>query len=245
MATKQTDYARLTADIEGSPMEMLVFEPEGAGPFPGVVVAQHFPVAHAGLEGDPFTLDIGARLVAAGHAAIIPYIFHWWAPDADRDVKRAEWRDDRTVKDLDAAYGALAGRDKVDGGRMAIIGHCWGGRMAWLGACHEPDYKACAVLYGGRIKLPMGAGSVAPIALVENIGCPMIGIFGNDDRNPSPADVDDLDAALDGAGVEHEFHRYDGAGHGFQDFVNAERYRKEASEDAWKKVLAFLDRHLK
>ena len=245
MATGQTDYARLTADIEGSPMEMLVFEPEGAGPFPGVVVAQHFPVAHAGLEGDPFTLDIGARLVAAGHAAIIPYMFHWWAPDADPDIKRAGWRDDRTVKDLDAAYGALAGRDKVDGGRMAIIGHCWGGRMAWLGACHEPGYKALAVLYGGRIKLPMGEGSVAPIALADRIECPMIGIFGNDDRNPSPADVDDLDAALSGAGVAHEFHRYDGAGHGFQDFVNAERYREEASEDAWKKVLAFLDRHLK
>ena len=45
--------------------------------------------------------------------------------------------------------------------------------------------------------------------------------------------------------MPHEFHRYDGAGHGFQDFVNAERYRKEASEDAWKKVLAFLDRHLR
>ncbi len=68
----------------------------------------------------------------------------------------------------------------------------------------------------------------------------MIGIFGNDDQNPSPADVDDLAAALATAGIEHEFHRYDGAGHGFQDFVNEERYRKEATADSWDKLFAFF-----
>jgi carboxymethylenebutenolidase len=73
----------------------------------------------------------------------------------------------------------------------------------------------------------------------------MLGIFGNDDQNPSPADVADLDAALNAAGVEHEFHAYDGAGHGFQDFVNKERYREGATIDAWAKVMDFLDRKLK
>ena len=74
---------------------------------------------------------------------------------------------------------------------------------------------------------------------------PVIGIFGNDDENPSPADVDDLDAALNDAGVEHAFHRYDGAGHGFQNFADEDRYRKEAAEDSWRKVLAFFDKNLK
>ncbi|MGQ4809541.1 hypothetical protein NKDENANG_02959 [Candidatus Entotheonellaceae bacterium PAL068K] len=64
-----------------------------------------------------------------------------------------------------------------------------------------------------------------------------------DDQNPSPAN--DLGAALTAAGVEHEFHRYDGAGHGFQDFVNPERYCKEAAEDAWERVLSFFDCNLK
>jgi len=91
----------------------------------------------------------------------------------------------------------------------------------------------------------MGEGSVPPIELARNIACPVIGIFGNDDENPSPADVDDLDAALSDAGVEHEFHRYDGAGHGFQNFADENRYRKEATEDSWRKVLAFFDKNLK
>jgi carboxymethylenebutenolidase len=67
-----------------------------------------------------------------------------------------------------------------------------------------------------------------------------MGFFGNEDRNPTPADVDDYSAALSAAGVSHTFHRYDDAGHAFQNFPSAERYRESASEDAWEKVLAFL-----
>ncbi len=73
----------------------------------------------------------------------------------------------------------------------------------------------------------------------------MMGVFGNEDQGPSPADVDDYEAALQQAGVPSEFHRYDGAGHGFQDWGNAECYRPEQSEDAWTKANDFLDRNLK
>jgi dienelactone hydrolase len=45
--------------------------------------------------------------------------------------------------------------------------------------------------------------------------------------------------------VPHAFHRYDGAGHGFQDFVNKERFRPEATADSWNRVMAFLDKQLK
>jgi len=238
-------YTKQEVEVGGSPMEVLVFQPEGAGPHPGMVVAQHLPIAHTGLENDPFTLDVGERLAAAGYACVIPFIFHWWPKDEDIQVKRDQWRDDWTVADLDAAYKILAGLDGVDGDSIGIMGHCWGGRVAWVGPCHNPNYKASCVLYGGRIKLPMGEGSVPPIEMAGNITCPMLGIFGNDDQNPSPADVVDLDVALNEAGVPHEFHGYDGAGHGFQDFVNKERFREEATNDAWEKVMDFLDRTLK
>ena len=238
-------YTKKTIDVHGSPMDILVFEPEGGGPFPGVVVAQHLPVAHAGLEKCPFTLDVGERLAKAGYVCVIPFLFHWWPAEEEMAVKRDAFRDDWTVVDLQAAYGLLAGMDTVAAARTGIIGHCWGGRVAWLGACHNPDFKAAAVFYGGRIKTGLGEGSVPLIELAERIPCPVIGIFGNDDGNPSPEDVDDLDAALSAAEVAHEFHRYDGAGHGFQDFTNEERYRKEAADDAWDKVLAFFARCLK
>ncbi|MCY4533678.1 MAG: dienelactone hydrolase family protein [Gammaproteobacteria bacterium] len=160
-------------------------------------------------------------------------------------VKVESFRDDWTVADLDAAFTYLAGKDNVDENRIGILGHCWGGRVAWLGCCHNPGYKACAVFYGGRIKISFADGGLPPIEQAGNIPCPVLGIFGNDDQSPSPEDVDDYEAALNAAGVTAEFHRYDGAGHGFQDFTNEERFRETQSADAWEKVVAFLDRRLK
>ncbi len=238
-------HTKQIVEVGGSDMEVLVFEPEGDGPHPGLVVAQHIPLAHTGLENDPFQLDVGTRLAAAGYASVTPFVFHWWPPEDDIEVKREGFRDDNAIKDMNAAYHILAGLPSVDADRIGIVGHCWGGRLAWLGACHNPDYKAAGVLYGGRIKIGMGEGAPPPISLAGDINCPMIGIFGNDDQNPSPDDVTDLDAALTAAGVDHEFHRYDGAGHGFQDFNNADRYREAAAADAWEKLFAFLDARLK
>jgi carboxymethylenebutenolidase len=238
-------YQTEIAEIDGSPMDILLFRPEGDGPFPGLVVAQHIPIAHEGLQKDPFTIDIGERLAKAGYGVAIPFIFHWWPPEEDRLVKRDEFRDDNLLKDLDAAYATLSAMDGVDQERIGIMGHCWGGRVSWLGAARNPGYKAAAIMYGGRVKVGMGDGAPTAISLAGNIKCPVLGIFGNDDKNPTPEDVDDYEAALKDAGIDYTFHRYAGAGHGFQDFCDEDRYSKEASDDAWTKQLAFFETHLK
>ena len=104
-------------------------------------------------------------------------------------VKARESTDDRSVKDLNATYGLLVNRGDVS--QIGVVGLCWGGRVAWLGACHLPKLDALAMCYGGRIKLAMGEGNPPAITLVSDITCPVIGFFGNDDQNPSPEDVDD------------------------------------------------------
>lgn len=239
-----TTYRSEMVEVEGSPMQVLVFEPEGPGPHPGLIIAQHLPVAHEGLEKDPFQIATGERFAAAGYVCAMPYVFHWWPPETPVERKREAFRDDRTVADLRATFALLEAMPSVDAARIGIVGHCWGGRVAWLGACHEPRLAACATFYGGRIKLPFADGGPAPITLADRIHCPVLGVYGNDDQGPSPQDVDDYAAALEAAGVSHAFHRYDGAGHGFQDFTNPDRYRERQSEDAWAKVLEFLGRTL-
>ena len=94
------------------------------------------------------------------------------------------------------------------------------------------------------MKLPYADEGPAPIEQADRISCPVLGIFGNDDQGPSPEDVNDYEAALNAAGVTNQIHRYDGAGHGFQDHTNEGRYRKEQSEDAWEKSLDFFSRCL-
>jgi carboxymethylenebutenolidase len=229
-----------TVTVQDNPMEVFIFAPEGQGPFPGIVLAQHIPVGHTGVENDVFTLKTAARYAENGYVVAVPFIFHWWPKESDIQIKRDEFRDDWTAQDLKATFDHLAALEYVDSARIGIVGHCWGGRVAWLGACHNPNYRACVMFYGGRIKTRMGPGTPPAIDLAGNIACPVAGFFGNEDQNPSPKDVEDLDAALTAAGVKHVFHCYDGAGHGFQSFANEQRYHPEASEDAWVKVLAFL-----
>jgi carboxymethylenebutenolidase len=236
-------YDTRTVDVDGSAMEVLLFTPRDDGPHPGLILAQHIPVGHAGLERDTFTLAAAQRFADQGYVVAVPFLFHWWPRDADISVKRAESTDARMVADVRAAHALLAERPDVRAEAIGIAGHCWGGRVAWLAACNLP-LRACAIFYGGRIKIAMG-GDVAPIALAAQIRCPVIGFFGNDDQNPTPADVNDYGAALETAGVRYQFHRYDGAGHAFQNFPSEDRYRHEQSEDAWTKVLAFFAAELK
>lgn len=239
------NYSVIEVTVAESPMEVFLFEPEGPGPHPGLVLAQHIPVGHTGIENDEFTLVAAERFAKAGYVVAAPFIFHWWPKEQEMAVKARETRDEKTVLDIKAAFDLLSSRDDVDEDRIGIVGYCWGGRVAWLGACHIPELAACAVFYGGRIKLALGEGNPTAISLVGNIRCPMAGFFGNEDQNPTPEDVDDIAAALEEAGVDFVFHRYDGAGHAFQNFPNAERYREEQSEDAWAKVLGFFAAKLK
>jgi len=234
-----------TVQVGNSPMEVFLFAPDGPGPHPGLVLCQHIPVGHTGLENDTVTLKTAERYCKNGYYVAVPFIFHWWPKSGDIDMKRAAFRDDWTKQDLDAAFELLASQPEVDAGRIGIVGHCWGGRVAWLGACTNPRYRAAAVFYGGRVKLVMGEGNPPAIDLAPQIKCPVTGFFGNEDTNPTPEDVNDYEAALKKAGVTYAFHRYDGAGHAFQSFNNPERYREAASEDAWGKALAFFGEHLK
>lgn len=238
-------YDTHTVIVQDSPMEIFSFIPKGPGPHPGIVLAQHIPVGHTGVENDTFTRKTAERYAESGFHVAVPFIFHWWPKEADIEIKRDEFRDDWTTLDLQASFDWLAAQENVDANRIAIIGHCWGGRVAWLGACHNPAYRACAVFYGGRIKLAMGPDTPPAIDLAGNIRCPVAGFFGNEDSNPTPEEVDAYEAALAKAGVPHVFHRYDGAGHAFQSFNNPERYRADVSEDAWRKVLDFLDENLR
>ncbi len=237
-------YRIETTEVEGSAMEVFLYEPEGAGPHPGIVLCQHIP-GHQGIERDPFTLKTAQRYAENGYAVSVPFLYHWWSKDDGMQIKREEFRDDRTILDLKAGFDVLAALQNVDARRIGIVGHCWGGRVSWLGACADSRYRACAVFYGGGVKEVRGEGNPPAIALSAAISCPLIGVFGNDDQNPSPEDVDDYEEALRRAGVEYVFHRYDGAGHAFQWEDNPERFRAEQSEDSWAKTLAFLDEQLK
>jgi carboxymethylenebutenolidase len=78
---------------------------------------------------------------------------------------------------------------------------------------------------------------------LPNLRAPLLGLFGNEDSYPSPAQVDELDEILTGLGKPHEFHRYDDAGHAFFS-VDRPAYRVAAANDGWERIATFYNNHL-
>src|SRR5690606_23755140 len=89
-------YSVKEIDVQGSPMEVFLFLPQGDGPHPGLVLAMHIP-GHAGLESDRFTLATAQRLAEQGYAVAVPFLFHWWSKSEPLERKREESQDSRIV----------------------------------------------------------------------------------------------------------------------------------------------------
>ena len=127
-----------------------------------------------------------------------------------------------------------------------MIGYCSGGRQSFLAAC-SLDLQAAVDCYGAFVTGTPPEGfplQVQPIGhLAENLSCPLLGLFGAEDKYPSPDQVAELDDILKRHGKEHEFHSYEGAGHAFF-AVDRPSYRPEAAVDGWNRILDFFGRHL-
>ena len=84
---------------------------------------------------------------------------------------------------------------------------------------------------------------VAPVEMTKDLCCPLLGLFGNDDQNPTMDQVNRLEEKLKACGKDYAFHRYDGAGHAFFNTTRV-AYRPEQAADGWAKVMAFYTKHL-
>lgn len=230
----------------GDQGEAYVARPARAGRFPGVVVIHHMP------GWDEWTTEVVRKFAHHGYAAIAPHLFFRFGPGSPDDVTaraRADGgaSDAEVMGDVAACMAWLRAQPNASG-KIGVIGFCSGGRHTYLAACTLSGIDAAVDCWGGRV-VPHGPGDLTPkrptavIDLTERLSCPLLGIFGNDDKNPTPADVDRTEEMLKRHGKTYAFHRYDGAGHSFFT-VDRPSYRPEQATDAWRKVFAFFDRYL-
>ncbi len=227
-----------TLTVEGSNMDVFVDEPAGEGPHPAIVVAHH----RAG--NDSATTKFVQDLAGHGYVAATPQLHHR-RPDGEDTRDSIKNLDDvQIVADLNATVALLQNMASVDNDRMAIAGHCMGGRVSYLGAVSIEAFKCNVVYYGGNMFKVWGNGDAPPFDKLANLRGPVIGFFGGDDENPSPEDVAKIDAKLTELGIAHEFHSYDGAGHAFQNFTNPAGYRAAATEDSFAKMISWLGKNL-
>ena len=200
----------------GDPITAYVAKPSGPGPFPGVVLIHHLP------GWSELYIETTRRFAHHGYIAICANLYHReGGSEANPDDVAAKVRaeggiaDAQMVGDTEAAVKWVRAQPE-NNGKVGLIGSCSGGRHAFIYACQKHDIDAVVEQWGGRVV--MGPDElnpktpVAPIDMTKDLSAPLLGLFGNDDRAPSPEQVNQHEAELKKYGKTYEFHRYDGAG---------------------------------
>jgi carboxymethylenebutenolidase len=248
----QTDmYEGMIAEttiITGAHGELVnayVARPLGPGPFPSMVVIHHAP------GWDEWYREATRKFAHHGYISISPNLYFRVGHGTPEDVgakARADKGvpDEQVIGDLTSALNYLRAQP-TSNGKVGIFGTCSGGRHAFLTACRVPGFDACIDCWGGRVVMSPEELNpkqpVAPIDYTADLSCPLLGIFGEEDRNPTPEHVAQLEAALKQHGKQYEFHMYPNAGHGFF-YYDRPAYRQEQAVDGWKKIWTFLETNL-
>jgi carboxymethylenebutenolidase len=231
------------AGANGDLIHAYYARPLGAGQVPGIVLVHHLP------GWDEFYRETARRFAQHGYATICPNLYDRFGPGSPDDVaSKARGAggvsDDSVVGDCMGALNFLKAQP-YSTGKVGIIGTCSGGRHSFVVACRTKAFDAIADLWGGGVVQAelTPQRPVNPIEMTKDLNCPILGLFGNDDQNPSAEQVNQHEEALKQNGKKYEFHRYDGAGHAFF-YYHAPAYRQQAAMDGWSKVFDFFERNL-
>ena len=229
----------------GDSIGAYVAKPLGSGPFPGMVLIHHAP------GWDEFYRETARRFAHHGYVTISPNLYHRTGHGDPTEVagrvrESGGISDDQALGDIGGALRFLQTLPNLNG-KVGVFGTCSGGRLTFLSGCRIQGFSAAVECWGGRV---VASGDeltanqpVAPFDYTADLSCPLLGLFGNDDQSPTPGQVDLHEEELKRHNKSYEFHRYDGAGHGFFYYDRA-MYRQEQAVDGWNKVFAFLENNL-
>lgn len=239
----------VTATVQLSPPDAQIpaylARPEGAGPFPAVIVVSEIFGIHEYIR------DVCRRLAVLGYVALAPDFFAR-AGDPSGLTDFAEIRkivatatDDQVMGDVSAAMAFLKAQDFADTDAAAITGFCWGGNITWQ-ACAKTNLFKAGVAWYGRLAPPADAaqdGRKWPVDLAADLSAPVLGLYAGKDQGIPLADVEKMQAALAAAGnTDSEIIVYPDSQHGFHADYRA-AYDAAAAKDGWARMLAHFAKH--
>ncbi|WP_019938666.1 dienelactone hydrolase family protein [Bordetella sp. FB-8] len=221
--------------------------PAGKKDLPVVLVVQEIFGIHEHIK------DICRRVAKAGYLAVAANLYERQGDaSAYTDISKlisevvGKVSDEQVLSDLDASL-AWAGQNGGDIKRVGVTGFCWGGRLTWMYAAHNPAVKAGAAWYG---KLTTGHGPLIDtmaVDIADKIHGPVLGLYAGEDASIPLDSVEEMKkrlAASDNAASKaSEIVVYPGVQHGFlADYRTL--YNKQAAEDGWKRMLAWFGTYL-
>jgi carboxymethylenebutenolidase len=228
-------------EVAGGEMPGYFARPKAKSNPPVVLVAMEIFGLHEYIK------DVTRRLAKLGTFAVAPdYYFRKGDLTKITDIQQIlpivnAKPDAELLSDLDstAAWAKSQGGDTT---RLGIIGFCRGGRTVWEYAAHNPGLKAGVAFYGPPVDPPNPVWPKSPTQLAPDMKAPVLGLYGEADSGIPVATVEALKAALSENKKTAEFKIYPGAPHGFHaDYRSS--YRKEAAEDAWNQMQAWLKKY--
>ena len=215
--------------------------PAEGGPFPVVLVVQEIFGVHEHIK------DICRRLAKEGYMAIAPELFARQGDVSGLSINEilpivAKVPDQQVMSDLDAAVAHAAASGRADTNRLAITGFCWGGRIAWLYAAHNPNLKAAVAWYGRLVGQQSETTPRHPIDIASELKAPVLGLYGAADQGIPVETVEQMRSACEAAGKTCEIIIYPDAPHAFHADYRPS-YRPEPAKDGWSRMLAWFRKH--
>ncbi|HEX7073401.1 MAG TPA: dienelactone hydrolase family protein [Hyphomicrobiaceae bacterium] len=215
--------------------------PAKEGPFPVVLVVQEIFGVHEHIK------DICRRLGKEGYMAIAPELYARQGDVSNKSMDEirsvvAKVPDAQVMSDLDAAVEHARASGKGDTNRLAITGFCWGGRIVWLYAAHNPGLKAAVAWYGRVVGEKSDLTPRHPIDIAAELKAPVLGLYGAADQSIPVSTVDQMRAACAAAGKTCEIIVYPDTPHAFHADYRPS-YRAGPAKDGWSRMLAWFRKH--
>lgn len=216
--------------------------PDGAGPFPTLLVVQEIFGVHEHIR------DLCRRLAKAGYYAIAMELYARQGdvsklssiPDIQAIVAKVP--DAQVMGDLDAAAAFAKASGKADTGRLGITGFCWGGRITWLYTAHNPAVKAAVAWYGRLVGQVSANTPKHPVDIAADLKAPVLGLYGGADQGIPADTIEKMREACKAAGKTCDIVVYPDTPHAF----NADyrpSYREGPAKDGWQRMLAWFKAH--
>jgi carboxymethylenebutenolidase len=218
-------------------------KPASAKEPPVVLVVQEIFGVHEHIK------DVCRRLAKRGYLAVAPELY---ARQGDvsklSDIQQilsqvvSKVPDRQVMDDLDATATWAKSSGEGDTGKLGITGFCWGGRIVWLYAAHNPHLKAGVTWYGRLVGDPDELHPKSPLDVASTLYAPVLGLYGGADSSIPLETVERMRQALQAAHKPCEIVVYPNAQHGFNaDYRSS--YQKEAATDGWNRLLAWFEAH--
>jgi carboxymethylenebutenolidase len=228
-------------------MHSYLSEPDGGGPYPGVVVLQE------AFGVNEYVRSVCDRLADEGYVAVAPELFHRTGthlelPHGDWDQVKAHFTaltNDTLEEDIGAAVAALRAKTEVDPKRLATMGFCVGGFAALLGGLTTAVAAVVAFYPGGVIHERPGINLKPFGDRLKTMHAATLVNFGGEDQSISEADRAAIKHALELSHSRHSTMVWPGAKHGFHSYDRADVFNPQAAEDAWHKSMDWLKTMLK